>query len=224
MTARSEQVDFHFDVMCPWAYQSAVWIREVRRQTGLEISWRFFSLEEVNRQEGKKHPWERPWSYGWSLLRIAAHLRRRSMDDVDRFYEVAGRRLHVEGRKPHTPDGARDVLAEIGIDPALVDEAIDDPTTHDEVLTDHRRVVDVGGFGVPTLFFGDTCLFGPVVVPAPTGAAAVRLWELVQGWREFPSLYELRRPKTREDWMAINDAFEPYLTARDWITIQKPVA
>jgi hypothetical protein len=52
----------------------------------------------------------------------------------------------------------------------------------------------------------------------------VRLWELVQGWREFPSLYELRRPKTREDWIAINDAFQPYLTARDWITIQKPVA
>ena len=107
MTGRQtgEQVDFHFDVMCPWAYQSAVWIREVRRQTGLEISWRFFSLEEINRQEGKKHPWERPWSYGWSLLRVAALLRRHSMDDVDRFYDVAGRWLHVEGRKPHTPEG-----------------------------------------------------------------------------------------------------------------------
>jgi 2-hydroxychromene-2-carboxylate isomerase len=224
MTARGQQVDFHFDVMCPWAYQSAVWIRDVRRQTGLEISWRFFSLEEINRQEGKKHPWERPWSYGWSLLRVAALLRRESMDDVDRFYEVAGRRLHVEGRKPHTPDGARDVLAEIGLDPALVDVAMGDPTTHDDVLADHERVVDAGGFGVPTLFFDDACIFGPVVVPAPTGPAAVRLWELVQGWREFPNLYELRRPKTREDWMAINDAFEPYLTARDWITIQTPVA
>jgi 2-hydroxychromene-2-carboxylate isomerase len=224
MTTEGEQVDFHFDVMCPWAYQSAVWIRDVRRQTGLEISWRFFSLEEINRQEGKKHPWERPWSYGWSLLRIAALLRRHSMHDVDRFYDVAGRWLHVEGRKPHTPDGARAVLAEVGLDPSLVDEAIEDPTTHDEVLADHERVVGVGGFGVPTLFFDDCCIFGPVVVPAPTGPAAVRLWELVQGWREFPSLYELRRPKTREDWMAINDAFQPYLTARDWNTIQTPVA
>ncbi len=223
-TAGGEQVDFHFDVMCPWAYQSAVWIREVRRQTGLTISWRFFSLEEINRQEGKKHPWERPWSYGWSLLRIAALLRRHSMDDVDRFYDVAGRWLHVEGRKPHTPEGARAVLAEVGLDPALVDEAIADPTTHDEVLSDHERVVAAGGFGVPTLFFDDTCLFGPVVVPAPTGPAALRLWELVLGWREFPSLYELRRPKTHEDWMTINDAFQPYLTARDWITIQTPVA
>ena len=65
-------VDFHFDVMCPWAYQASVWIREVRAATGLEVRWRFFSLEEINRKEGKKHPWERPWSYGWSMMRIGA--------------------------------------------------------------------------------------------------------------------------------------------------------
>ena len=218
-----EQVDFHFDVMCPWAYQSALWIREVRQEIGLEVAWRFFSLEEINRVEGKKHPWERPWSYGWSLLRIAALLRRGSMDDVDRFYDVAGRRLHVEGAKPHTPDGARAVLAEIDVDPALVDAAISDPTTDDEVRADHDRVVRAGGFGVPTLFFGDACLFGPVIVPAPTGEAAVRLWDLVKGWAEFPTLYELRRPKTTADWQAINTTFTPYLTARDWGTIQNPV-
>ena len=52
-------VDFHFDVMCPYAYQTSKWIREVRSQNGIEINWRFFSLEEVNQVEGKKHPWER---------------------------------------------------------------------------------------------------------------------------------------------------------------------
>ena len=34
--------------MCPWAYQTSKWIREVRVQNGLEIRWRFFSLEEIN--------------------------------------------------------------------------------------------------------------------------------------------------------------------------------
>ena len=200
----AQQVDFHFDVMCPWAYQSAVWIRDVREQVGVDIRWRFFSLEEINRVEGKKHPWERPWSYGWSLLRVAALLRRSSMDDVDRFYDVAGRWLHVEGRKPHSPEGARGVLEEVGLDPDLVDA--------------------VGGFGVPTLFFGSAGVFGPVVVPAPTGAAALRLWDLVRGWEELPGLFELRRPKTMDDWRTINDTFQPYLTARDWQTVQTPVA
>ena len=63
-------VDFHFDVMCPWAYQASLWIREVRDHAGVDVRWRFFSLEEINRREGKKHPWQRPWSYGWSMMRI----------------------------------------------------------------------------------------------------------------------------------------------------------
>lgn len=223
-------VDFHFDVMCPWAYQTSKWIREARRCRDITVRWRFFSLEEVNRTEGKKHPWERDWSYGWSMLRVAALLRRqpdpRGNALVDRFYEVAGRMLHEDGVKVHTPAGVEAVLGEIGEDPALVGQAMDDPTTHDEVRSDHERAVALGGYGVPTLVIspGDTTLFGPVVTPAPTGEDAGRLWDLVLGWRDFPHLYELRRPKTERDWQHIQASFTPYLGARDWQTIQNPVA
>ena len=217
-----DAVDFHFDLMCPFAYQTSRWIREVRDRTGLEVTWRFFSLEEVNRQEGKKHPWERAWSYGWSMMRIGALLRRHDMADLDRWYERAGRALHVEGRKPHEPAVARALLEELGLDPGLVDEAIADPTTGDEVLADHRRVVDAGGFGVPTLFFPDgQCLFGPVLVDPPTGEAAVRLWDAVAAWREFPHLYELQRPKSTADEQVIVDALRPYLEARDWVSVNR---
>lgn len=215
-------VDFHFDVMCPFAYQASRWLREVRHQTGLEIRWRFFSLEEVNRQEGKKHPWERAWSYGWSMLRIGALLRRGAMADLDAWYERAGRALHEEGRKPHDPDVARALLAELALDPSLVDEAVADPTTNDEVLADHRRVLDAGGFGVPTLFFPDgQCLFGPVLLDAPTGAAARRLWQAVTAWTQLPGLYELQRPKTHADERRIAEAFRPYLAARDWVSVNR---
>lgn len=166
--------------MCPYAYQTSRWIREVRDQTGLQVNWRFFSLEEINRVEGKKHPWEREWSYGWSMMRIGALLRRRSMADVDAWYERSARALHVEGRKPHEKAVARHLLEELGFDAALVDEAIADPTTNDEVMADHQRVVSTAGYGVPTLFFPDgQCLFGPVLVDPPTGPAAVRLWDAV---------------------------------------------
>lgn len=50
-------VDFHFDPLCPFAYQTSVWIRDVRAQLGITINWRFFSLEEINLVAGKKHPW-----------------------------------------------------------------------------------------------------------------------------------------------------------------------
>ncbi|MEM9039334.1 MAG: DsbA family protein [Actinomycetota bacterium] len=231
---RVTQVDFHFDVMCPFAYQTSKWIRDVRGQlhdagTPLTINWKFFSLEEVNRVEGKKHPWEREWSYGWSMMRIAALLRRSSMDDCDRWYERSGRALHEQGHKPHDPAVARHLLSELGLDPSLVDQAIDDDTTHDEVRSEHERVIDARGFGVPTLFFpeflnaeGDPeCFFGPVVIDPPTGEAAMRLWNATVAWLEFPHLFELQRPKNGAHGAAIAESFRPYLEARDWVSIDR---
>ena len=152
---RPTGVDFHFDIMCPYAYQTSLWIRNVREETGLDIRWRFFSLEEINREAGRKHPWEREWSYGWSMMRIGALLRRTDMALVDRWYAEAGRALHVEGRKPHRPEVAEEILDTMGLDAGLVRAAIDDPTTGDEVRVEHDRVVAAGGFGVPTLVFDD---------------------------------------------------------------------
>ena len=118
-------VDFHFDVMCPYAYQTSIWMREVRDLVGVEVRWRFFSLEEVNRAKGKKHPWEREWSYGWSMMRIGALLRRSDMDALDRWYEGAGRALHIEGRKPHERSVAREILADLGLEQSGLERLIE---------------------------------------------------------------------------------------------------
>lgn len=215
-------VDFHFDIMCPYAYQTSLWMREVRDSAGVDVRWRFFSLEEINRAEGKKHPWERDWSYGWSMMRIGAYLRREEMSLLDRWYETAGKALHVEARKPHRPEVAEELLAQMGLEPAIVRAAIEDPSTGEEVRAEHELVVSKGGFGVPTLVFDDgQALFGPVLVDPPTGDGALRLWELVTGWLEFPHLYEVQRPKSASDIDAIVDAFAPYLEARDWISVQR---
>lgn len=222
MSEEITAVDFHFDVMCPWAYQASIWMRAVRDQLGLSVGWRFFSLEEINRAEGKKHPWERQWSYGWSMMRVGALLRRIDPELLDSWYLRAGTALHVEGRKPHRREVAEELIGEMGLDPALVGQAIDDPSTHDDVRADHERVTSLGGWGVPTLVFGaDRALFGPVLIDPPADEAAVRLWRLLTGWLEFPALYEVQRPKRRADLEAIAGTFGPYLDARDWMTIQK---
>ena len=222
------RVDFHFDVICPWAYQTSHWMREVRNRLGLEVDWRFFSLEVVNRLEGKKHPWEREWSYGWSMMRVGALLKREDPALNDAWYLKAGTALHVEGRKPHEPAVARALLAEMDLDPGIVDEALADPTTHDAVRADHERVIGLGGWGVPTLVFPGADddeslkLFGPVLIDPPTGEAADRLWALVVSWLEFPQLYELQRPKMPSDLAAIGKVFQPYIEARDWNAVANP--
>ena len=222
MGAPVTSVDFHFDIMCPWAFQASLWMRDVRDRLGLEVRWRFFSLEEINRAEGKKHPWQREWSYGWSMMRIGALLRRTDPGLLDRWYLAAGTALHVEGNKPHRREVAEALIGQLGLDPALVGQALGDPSTHDEVRADHDRVTGLGGWGVPTLVFGGRqALFGPVLIEPPSGEAAIRLWGLLTGWLDFPNLYEVQRPKRPADLQAIAATFQPYLEARDWVTIQK---
>ncbi|BBZ38177.1 DsbA family oxidoreductase [Mycobacterium conspicuum] len=213
-------VDFHFDPMCPFAYQTSLWIRDVREQLGITINWRFFSLEEINRVEGKKHPWERDWSYGWSLMRIGAMLGRTDMALLDQWYAAIGHELHAAGGKPHDPAVARRLLSTIA-DEAVFDAALADPTTHDDVRADHQRVVDAGGYGVPTLFMLGQCLFGPVLVDPPTGPAALTLWNVVKGMAELPHVYELQRPKTPADAELIGRSLRPYLDGRDWVSINR---
>ena len=32
------EVEFYFDVMCPWAYQTSLWIRQARAERDLQVS------------------------------------------------------------------------------------------------------------------------------------------------------------------------------------------
>jgi len=216
-------VDFYLDPMCPWAYQTSRWIREVRDRTGLEIGWRFFSLEEVNRPDDRPHPWERTWAYGFSQMRVGAWLRRQGQHEVDRWYAAVGEAFHLEGRKTHEPDVHRELLDELGFGASTLDQALEDPTTADEVRADHDSARAKGAFGVPTLVFPDgQALFGPVVAPAVYGAEAERLWDLTVGWLDYPHLYEMQRPKTDDDLRHIGGVFKPYLGARAWPTVANP--
>ena len=220
----TDRIDFYFDPMCPWAYQTSVWIREVRRLTGLEISWKFFSLEEINLVEGKKHPWERDLSYGWSPMRVGAWLRRQSMAWCDDWYEAIGTALHVNALRPYDREVALGLLAAIGAPKNAWDDALADPTTHDDVRADHERAVhEYAGFGVPILVFANNrAVFGPVVVPAPMGDEALRLWDLTVAYSLFEGLYEIKTPKTNADLNMIGKFFAPYLKARQWKTVQNP--
>jgi 2-hydroxychromene-2-carboxylate isomerase len=220
-----ETVAFYFDPMCPYAYQSSVWIREVRRALGLEITWRFFSLEEVNLVAGKAHPWERPWSYGFGQMRVGALIRRELGNDaLDRWYAAVGNAFFYDGMKTHVREVHARVIADAGFDASFVERAVADDSTLTEVRDEHRDAVTrYGAHGVPTLVLeGDYALYGPVVVPAPVGNDAVALWELVRAMPRFPQLYELRHPKTHDDIVSVAEHFRTYLTTRDWQTVENP--
>ena len=222
----TEAIDFYLDPMCPYSYQTSRWIREVRARVDVEVTWRFFSLEEVNLAEGKKHPWERPWSYGFGQMRVGALIRRELGNDaVDRWYGAIGHAFFYDGIKTHVPDEHAHVIERAGFDPELVERAIADDSTSAEVRDEHlHAVATYGVHGVATIVFPATkyAVYGPVVVPAPAGDDAVALWELVRGMQRFPHLYELRHPKTTDDLLHVGEQFRTYLSTREWSTVERP--
>lgn len=218
------KIDFFFDIMCPYAYQTSLWIREIREKVALEINWRFFSLEEINREEGKKHPWERELAYGWTPLRIAAWLRRIDRDLCDDWYLAAAKALHEDGLRPYEEATARELLASISAPEETWDEALADQTTHDDVRKDHEESVNkYAAFGVPLIVFENgRSVFGPVVVPPPRGEDALKLWRVLVDYSQIAGLYEIKTPKTKHDLESIAETFASYLKAREWRTVQTP--
>jgi 2-hydroxychromene-2-carboxylate isomerase len=220
-----EALTFYFDPMCPYAYQTSVWIRDVRSHRALDVTWRFFSLEEVNLVAGKRHPWDRPWSYGFGQMRVGALIRRELGNDaLDRWYAAVGHAFFSDGEKTHVPEVHARVIAGAGFDPAFVERAVADASTLVEVRDEHLdAVARYGAHGVPTLVLeSGYAIYGPVVVPAPSGDDAVALWELVRSMQRFPQLYELRHPKTMDDLVNVAEHFRTYLTTRDWQTVENP--
>jgi 2-hydroxychromene-2-carboxylate isomerase len=220
-----ESLTFYFDPMCPYAFQTSLWIREVRCRRDLDITWRFFSLEEVNLVAGKLHPWERPWSYGFGQMRVGALIRRELGNDaLDRWYAAVGNAFFYDGVKTHVRAVHEQIIAGAGFDPAFVQRAVADDSTLTEVRDEHEdAVAQHGAHGVPTLVLDQGyAVYGPVVVPAPTGDDAVALWELVRGMQRFPQLYELRHPKKADDLRSVAEHFRTYLTTRDWQTVENP--
>ncbi len=92
-------------------------MREVRDTAGRRRAVALLQPRRDQPSEGKKHPWEREWSYGWSMMRIGAYLRRSGMDLLDRGTRRPGRALHVEGRKPHRPEVAEELARGDGARP-----------------------------------------------------------------------------------------------------------
>jgi predicted DsbA family dithiol-disulfide isomerase len=185
------RLTFYFDPLCPWAWLTSLWIREVRRHRPIEVEWKFFSLAGVNEREDK---WHGP-------LRIAALARREGDNDaVDRVYLALGRLFHERTDSFEIIDDlatvARPYLVDVGLDPDLATRALSDQSTVDDVVNEQKDAIDhLGAFGVPWLVIGDEeyGFFGPVINEALLGEEALALWDhfLFMGTR--PYLFELKR-------------------------------
>jgi hypothetical protein len=137
---------------------------------------------------------------GHRMLRIFEAARARAGEDaVDVLYAEWGRRFFGGGP---APDNAAfsEILTACRLDPDLLDAAGDEKW--DAPVVDAMEVADAFGgpkTQTPTIVVRADPphgFKGPVMAPAPTGAAAVRLWDAIQVISKEPGFFEITRPRT----------------------------
>jgi 2-hydroxychromene-2-carboxylate isomerase len=193
------KIKFHFDPLCPWAWQTSKWIRAVENVRDVDVEWRLFSLEIVNGLEDNP--------YADVLLKDRGALRTLALAQrvdgnaaVGRVYEALGRRLHEPPGEALDERAIRLALVDAGWDPSMFDRAVTDESTMEDVRTQHEAAVaEVGAFGVPVIVLpSGQGMFGPVIAKAPTGEAAGELWDHVEWLIRQDGFFELKRERDRK--------------------------
>jgi 2-hydroxychromene-2-carboxylate isomerase len=192
-----QQIQFHFDPLCPWAWQGSKWMREVVKVRDVDVEWRLFSLKLIN--EGKEDPLADKHERGTPALRTLALVKReRGNAAVGTLYDFLGQHVHEAG-EDLAPEVVEKALIDAELDTQMLTRALADDRTMQEVRDEHAAAVEgIGCFGVPTIVLeSGRGLFGPVIATAPVGEAAGKMWDHFCYFAEQDDFFELKRERDR---------------------------
>ncbi len=194
MSEQITTVTLHVDPCCPWAWLTSRWLAEVERVRPVRVVTRLIDLAEANRgkEEGRQRD---SHEAGERASRVLVQARREGGDPaLARLYTEIGEAYQERAEPLADRAVLRACATAAGLDPGLVDRALDDPATLDELLAEHRAAAEQGAFGAPTLTLeGAAPIFGPVVDVRVTGELAGELWDHTAWMVRHGNFFELKR-------------------------------
>jgi Mycothiol-dependent nitroreductase Rv2466c len=200
------RVEVFVDPSCPWAYITSLWLGEVAPHRDLDLVWRSFCLEiRDNYGVAPTIPDARREAV------IAAHalshrmLRIMEAAKAGAGADVVERLLLAWGPRFFPRDATRDesILAECvaacGLDAGLV-AAAEDEKWDGPIVEATELAYQYGGprTQTPTILVHEDPphgFKGPVMAPAPTGEAALQLWDALLVLSREPGFFEFTRPR-----------------------------
>lgn len=207
MSSKNADLEFFFDPVCPWAWITSRWVKEVQELREYSVKWRPISLKILNAKntaDWYNDQYKRWHAMGHEALRVAAHLEATQGNQaVNAFYTACGIEGHANQRRDDfaasTEVFLSEVLANAGLDSSLVqfafDESFDSFIAAETELGLSRTGRDVG---TPIITFKpgteiEGSFFGPVIARIPRGDEALRLWDAVETLATIPGVAELKR-------------------------------
>ena len=207
----SPDIEFFWDPVCPFAWQTSRWLRRVAQLRGLTVDWRFINLSILN--EERDYDDEFPEGYreshdrGRRMLRVAAAVRAaEGAGAMDRLYRAFGETIwHREvddgadfRADVATSDHLTQVLDRAGVDRLHADAAAD-PSWDAELRAETIEAVGRTGddVGTPIITFGPPegpSIFGPVISSVPeTDEECLALYDATVTLCGFATFSELKR-------------------------------
>jgi predicted DsbA family dithiol-disulfide isomerase len=199
-------VSVYVDPSCPWAWITSRWVKEVAPHRDLTMTWRSYCLEirddygvAPTMPEEHRERAIAAHAVAHRMLRIFEAARTRAGDiAVDALYTEWGRRFFVRER-PTDDQLLADCLAASGL-PADLFDAADDDKWDEPIIESMQVAYAFGGpkTQTPTIVIESdppSGFKGPVMAPAPTGAAALRMWDALRALSEEPGFFEFSRQR-----------------------------
>jgi 2-hydroxychromene-2-carboxylate isomerase len=200
------RVEVYVDPSCPWAWITSRWIKEVAPQRDLVVTWPSFCLEirdeygvAPTMPEERREAAIAAHALSHRMLRIFEAARSRSGEvAVDALLTAWGARFFEKGTA--RDDGLLAAcLATAGLDADLL-AAADDEKWDAPIVESMEVAYAFGGpkTQTPTVVVrADPAhgFKGPVMAPAPTGEAALRLWDAIEVISQEPGFFEITRPR-----------------------------
>lgn len=187
-------VEFFIDPVCPFAYISSQWIREVARQRPIELRFRVMALAILNQDASDPYELARGTDSAWRPVRVAEALAaQRGPGILDDYFAEFGRRYHPEGQRGRD-EVLRDTLSTLGAEDLY--PAADDHAWDDAVVASHRLALDAvadDDVGTPVIHVDGSGSFGPVLTGIPRGQEALEIFDAVCTLIRRPAFAELKR-------------------------------
>ena len=191
--------DFWFDPLCPFAWISSRWIREVEDVRDIKVRWHVMSLAYLNADKDIPDGYRERLDGTEKPVRVAIRIAQ-EFDNatLGEWYTAIGTRRHNNGEEL-TRETVAASLADAGL-PAELIEAWDDESLDAAVAASHHEGMDAVGndVGTPTIHIDDAAFFGPVLGKIPRGEDAGLLWDGCVAVAKVPYFYELKRSRTGE--------------------------
>lgn len=191
------RIDLWFDPGCPWCWATSRWLLEVQEERDFTLVWRLISLWCLNHDTASAKSLEHVL-VTHRMLRVCAALEEREGNAaVGRLYTVLGTAIHHDHN--HDVDLVA-ALASAGCDTSLV-AAADDARWDAVINADMDEGLALAGEDVGTPLIGvdgRAAYFGPIMSPAPTGEAALQLFDALITMSTQDGFFELKRTRATQ--------------------------